>query len=63
MVSSPLISTESTDSSVKFQMPFFGLRVWSSVYLTSAVVIGDLSENLVPERSVKVKVRPSSATL
>ena len=57
-----LISTESTDSRMKFQMPFFGLRARSSDHFTSSAVIGEPSENLMPSRKVSVKVSPSSET-
>ena len=47
---------------MKFQMPFFGSRARSSDHFTSSAVIGVPSENLMPSRRVRVKVRPSSET-
>jgi hypothetical protein len=54
MVSGALTVTLSTDASRKPQMPFLGLAARSSDHFTSSAVIGVLSANLTPWRSVIV---------
>ena len=46
-----------------FPAPFFGFRARSSDHFTSEGSTGEPSENLVPGRSVRVRVLPSGDTL
>ena len=62
-VLSPSVVTSWIEATRKPQMPFFGSAARFSDHCTSAGVIGDPSENLMPSRSVSVTLRPSSDDL